>query len=376
VRTAPVRRLQRAAKWVGFSVLAACLAAAAPVAYVEGSCAGRTDPAWQGGSRFPAIPAEGYRRAAGDTYLAYPEAHLAHSHADLAAAIEGAGESGYGHATAISGYWSSLCGATRAASRTGDVTPARRVGSHAAGLGFTAQMAVSGLYERSIGALSAWWRGPVRTAEDDFEARAASAFAESLHRAPWYAHAFTADLSGLWGDVPFEPSVRAVERRLALTLGYAGRSLLSWAAASAVGFAGEAGTGPETIRSVVEGVDVTDAAADPRLAPIGSLPPRNGVAPVLVETPRNPAFTEVLRGLGGRGRTVVEIAGNRRILTTVLVPEGREVAFDGAYPLFTVPVPSRPGWRRVGYDSEVGTLLRQIRSAEAQGGRFERAYDY
>ncbi|MEG8007461.1 hypothetical protein U2444_14780, partial [Listeria monocytogenes] len=86
---------------------------------------------------------------------------------------------------------------------------------------------------------------------------------------------------------------------------------------------------------------------DPRITPLGPVPTGDGVPAVLIETPRYRAFTEILRGLGARNRTVLEIAGNRRILTTILLPAGTEIAIAGAAPLFAMPIQSQPGWRRV-----------------------------
>ena len=119
-----------------------------------------------------------------------------------------------------------------------------------------------------------------------------------------------------------------------------------------------------------------NAAADPRITLLGPVPAGDGGPAAPMETPRYRAFTEIVRGLGARGRTGLEIAGNHRILTTVLLPPGRTVTLAGAEPLFAMPIQSEPGWQRVGYDTAVEQLVAQIRAVEAAGGRFEHAYDY
>nr|WP_244435254.1 hypothetical protein [Methylobacterium sp. B34] len=151
---------------------------------------------------------------------------------------------------------------------------------------------------------------------------------------------------------------------------------MKWAYAQ--GIAWLAGMDPAglTIRSVVAGLDAGDAAADPRITLLGPVPAGDGGPAALMETPRYRAFTEIVRGLGARGRIVLEIAGNHRILTTVLLPPGRTVTLGGAEPLFAMPIQSEPGWQRVGYDTAVEQLVAQIRAVEAAGGRFEHAYDY
>ena len=80
--------------------------------------------------------------------------------------------------------------------------------------------------------------------------------------------------------------------------------------------------------------------------------------------------------LGVRGRTVEEIAGNRRILATVLVPAGTSLDAAGARQIFSLEIQARPGWRRIGLDIEVPQLTAVIAAVEARGAKFEHAYDY
>ena len=366
-----MRRLKRVAVWAAIGLAGLALACAIPVATIEGTCAVSPDPSWQGGSRFGLAP-EGYKRAAGDSYLTFPEWNIVHAYADLAGVTQSASESAFDYLSAISGFWTSLCGTTRAASRTGDVTAGQKATNYIIGVSFTAEMAIQGAYERSLGALTAWWRGPEPTAEDRFNARLLAEYAVFLRQTPWFRYPFGAELARLWREVPFEPSIRALERRAALSLQYG----VKWAYAQAIGWLAGIDPAVLTIRSVVDGLDAGDVAADPRITPLGPVPTGDGGPAVLIETPRYRAFTEILRGLGARNRTVLEIAGNRRILTTILLPAGTEIAIAGATPLFAMPIQAQPGWRRVGLDTEVTSLVNQIRFVEARGGRFEHAYDY
>lgn len=365
------RRWRMAIRRAGAGLALLALACLLPVAAIEGGCTVQPDPALQGGSRF-GIAAAGYKRAAGDSYLTFPEWHIVYAYADLAGVTQASSESAFDYWAATAGFWTSLCGATRAASRTGDVTAGQTVTDYIIGLSFTAEMLIRGAYERTIGAVTAWWRGPEPTEEDRFNARLLADYAVFLRQTPWFRYPFDRELSRLWHEVPFVPSVRAVERRGVLTLQYG----VTWLYAQ--GMAWLAGMDPAvlTIRSVVAGLDATDVAADPRITLLGPVPNGAGGSAALMETPRYRAFTEVVRGLGARGRTVLEIAGNRRILTTVRLPADRPVVLDGAEPLFAMPIQSEPGWRRVGYDTAVEELAAQIHAVEAQGGRFEHAYDY
>src|ERR1700744_2501754 len=94
---------------VRFGWVVACLAALllvaaiAPIAVVEIGCGrGAPLPAPQ---TTLAITDSGYRRAAGDSYLTYPEWYIVHAYADLAGVTRQSSESRYGYAQAIRTFW-------------------------------------------------------------------------------------------------------------------------------------------------------------------------------------------------------------------------------------------------------------------------------
>ena len=67
------------------------------------------------------------------------------------------------------------------------------------------------------------------------------------------------------------------------------------------------------------------------------------------------------------------VVGGR--LVTVLVPPDKTIDFGGAREIFSSPVQARPGWRRIGLDTELKTAAGLIALVEGQGAIFERAYD-
>jgi hypothetical protein len=231
-------------------------------------------------------------------------------------------------------------------------------------------MTVIGAYERSIGALTAWARGSRRTAEDEFALNVADDYAAFLNQTPWYRYPFFPTLARFWRETPFGEGnlLRSAERRLALTLEYGGKGLY------AIPIGALAGVSPAdlTIMSVVSPLEPDDLAADTRIKKLRDL----GDKATLIETPRYQELTDIIRKLGARGRDVLEIAGNRRILTTIIAPDGAKLNTPGATALFSIPIQSRPGWRRIGLDTEVQALARQIQDVEKQGAQFEHAYDY
>lgn len=362
-----MRRLRKGFRIAGIGLLAAAAAAALPILWVETSCSG---PAAPSAAEAPAVPDAGYRRLEARSYLSYPEWYIVHAYEDFAGVLRQADEARFGYLASIRGFWSSLCGANRIAARSGGGDLQMKTMLYTIGLSFTAEMAVKGLYETTLGRLFAWLRGPERTEEDRFALRVAEDYARFLQQTPWYEYPFAAEVARLWRETSFEgPDLaRKAERRLALSAEWGVKAGYAALLRKAAGLA----PADLTIRSVVLGLDATDLAVDPRIAVVADL----GGGRTLIETPRYRAFSEVLRGLAGRGRTVVEIAGNDRILVTALVPPGKNVDMPAADTIFALPIQSRPGWRRVGLDAEVPRLAALIGALERQGAVFEHAYDY
>jgi hypothetical protein len=198
----------------------------------------------------------------------------------------------------------------------------------------------------------------------------ADEYAAFLRQTPWYQFPFGTRLWQFWTRTPLWGGniIRKIERRFCLTLEYAGKAM--YARIIALG-AGASGPVALRLRSVVSGLDASDAAADNRITVVRSL--ANGAE--VIETPRYRAFTEVLAGLATRGREIVEIAGNDDVLITVLAPQERASDKLGKQ-LFEVPIQARPGWRRIGLDVKVASLASILRQLPANGMELEHVYDY
>jgi hypothetical protein len=357
--------LKRLALALAVLVAVILVAAAVPIVYVETGCGSGATPATPG--NVLDIREPGYRRAEGDSYLTYPEWYIVHAYADLAGVTRQSSESGYDYLDAVTTFWSSLCGATETARRTGPVTLDQRVTNYIIGVSFSLEMAVQGLYERSIGALTAWLRGEQKTPEDAFNQRFLDEYAAFLEQVPWYQYPFKQELTRFWRETPWAPGsrVRSAERRVALSLEYGLKDVY------AVGIGALAGYSPAdlTIMSVIK---PSAAAAVKDVTTIRALD--GGL--VLVGTPRYRAYTNILREWANNGTAVVEIAGNRRILTTVLAPARAALEAPGGTRIFVIAIQAKPGWERLGFDTDVAMITRQIIAVERQGAVFEHAYDY
>ena len=259
------------------------------------------------------------------------------------------------------------------------------------GSSFTAEMAVQGSYERTIGALTAAWRGSARTKEDEFNQALLDDYAKFLEQTPWYQYPFSDKLSVLWKDVPFELSLRSIERRFSLSLQYGVKSIY----AKAIGALAGLSPADLEIGSVVIAPSAQALPSDGHIRVVREVRTSDGKQGVLIVTPRYQEFTDIIREIGAKNLRFGEIAGNTRILTTVLVPptigngvsltaDGRLASdtggglliIGGVRQIFETEVQSMPGWRRVGYDTDVATVATFAARVGETGIRFEHAYDY
>src|ERR1700678_600481 len=109
---------------------------AAPSVYVDTSCREPTTSVAADPSPYQ-IEDPGYRRAEGDSYLTYPEWYIVHAYTDLAGVTRQSSESAFDYSASVTGFWSSLCSATKTASAIGPVTLDQRITDYIIGLSFS-----------------------------------------------------------------------------------------------------------------------------------------------------------------------------------------------------------------------------------------------
>ena len=363
--------MRRWSRRLALALVALVVLAAVPILWIEGVCAAGRDGIVR--ARAPLVADPGYARRESDSYLSFPEWHIVYAYEDLAGVLRDGGRpSRFAYWRQIAGFWRSLCRLMHVATARGPVGGDTRIMLYTIGWSFTAELAIKGLYEETVGRLFEWWRGPSLTAEDAFVAADATAYARFLHQTPWYAYPFGGRLDAFWRETPWSGPhlARKLERRAVVSGEYGVKAvygaLIGWASATALGEA------DLEIHTVVAGLQPADLAAAPAIRVVRHL----GGGRTLIRTPRYQVYTDLLVGLARRGVRVLEIAGNDRILMTVLLPAGPVPTPAGATELFVVPVQSGPARRRLGLDAEVEHLTETIRALEASGAVIEHVYDY
>jgi hypothetical protein len=317
------------------------------------------------------LPPQAHRNLV-DTYLTFPEWSIVHAYEDLAGVMRKGSESDFGYRASVSGFWSNLCSLSAHASRQGEIKPEMKAMLYIIGVSFSAEMAVKGLYESTIGRLTAWIRGPDRTGEDDFALKIADDYAMFLRQTPWYDYPFWPTLRRFWSETEIGKTswVRSIERRVALTLEYGVKSVY----ARAIGLLAAADPARLTIDTLVTDMSRDRLAADPAVTVKGET--ANGI---WVETARYRAYTQFLQRIAAAGGRIREIAGNDRIFVTVIQnteKPGEAKPPGDASVLLEVPLQSRPGFVRRGIVVPVMDLTDRMRQLERAGATFEHAYDY
>lgn len=303
------------------------------------------------------------------TFLTLPEWYIVYSADEYAAFIADQPPSAFPYARAILQFWGSyydVCAITRDRyTFNADYHLVLVV----IGASFTVENTVRGIYENTVGRLTELVSGGGQTAEDDYARRVAREYGTFLHTVPWYAFPFGEKLDGLWSSSSaWGPNiVRKWERRFALSAEYGIKGM--YAALIGQGTRSVYAADEHTLLAWVRG-DATafDGEPDARVLATSG-------ADMLVSLPRYEAFTQLVPRLARRGVEFVQIAGNERILVTVLAPTAAAGDIDGSL-VTTMPILTVPGEQRVAFEVPVASLSQVLRSLADGELRLEHVYDY
>ncbi len=323
----------------------------------------------------PLTPVE-HRRTPDQTFLTFPEWYLVHSPAEYAAYLgRGSTPSGFPLFSHIGQFWQSY----RAVGDEISKYPFN--GSYhlmvmVIGTSTTVEYGLKGLYEHTIGRLAeATKTGDAPLPEERFAAAYAQAYVDFIRIDPWYLFDFWSQLKTLWSDVPWSgpDTLRRWERRFALSselLAKEGYARLIKLGTQSIYDA------PKPVTAVVLSQAAAADAGHPDYMPLAA---PAGSDAVLATIPRYEAFTAYSRWLAGQGIAFREVAGNRGdIVVSLLVPDDWRADSDAVRTLFTQPILTRPGTRRVVLATPVPQLAALLRQAESALGpsAIEHVYDF
>lgn len=314
-----------------------------------------------------AAPPE-HRRGPEQTYLTYPEWFLVHSPAEYAAYVREHTPTRFPFVGHIRQFWQSYGAVTRATKQY-PFNFGYHVMVSVIGISTTVEYGLRSAYETLLGRVSELAMRHGLSDEDRYGAAVAQDYVDFIRREPWYEYDFAARLRGLWTDTPLwgRDALRKWERKYALSTEYLVKAGYAWLIKKATRASYDVPLPvtavlldrlPEGIQRELPGIKLlSDTAEGP-----------------LVLVPRYDPFTLYASGLAARGAAFREIAGNRSdIVVSAIVPDAWQ---EAARVLFSQPILTRPGQKRVVLVVPVARLSETLNRLAATHARLEHVYDF
>jgi hypothetical protein len=244
------------------------------------------------------------------------------------------------------------------------------------GVSYTAEYFFKGLYESTIGAVTAWlttdgaWTA--RTAEDRFIQQVAQDYSTFIHATPWYEYTFGTRLKELWSLNRTEGGsvLRQWERRFEFTMELLFKSAWGWAIKQGT----QAGYDPEAmeIQAWVRQGTQDVAGIDPGIRVLQDLGGRS----LLVSLPRYEPFGRAVKTLLAHDARLVEVAGNESMLMTIIAPRDWEDLHHRGTQICKWTILTQPAYKRVALLVPVGQLHETLPSLEQEGIQLDHLYDF
>src|SRR3954465_11656096 len=265
-----------------------------PLAYIEGACRPASSAATTSGLAvtLPAIDEAGYRRKENNTFFTFPEWYIVYSFEDFGRFLDRSSESRFNYLGHIFGFWRSFCTINRAVPPSGESLADVKTMIYVIGISYSAEYAIKGLYENTVGRVFEWIRGEPRTPQDEYARAVLQDYAAFLYTIPWYKYPVREKLHGLLAiSAPTPSSVRTWERNFALGAEYFVKIGYAWLIQKALDASSD--DEPRDIMLVVAARPPEVLAKEPRIKPLRQLTPEWQ----LVQTPRYKDLTEIVLGL-------------------------------------------------------------------------------
>jgi hypothetical protein len=257
-----------------------------------------------------------YARPEDDTFLTYAEWYIVWSYQEKATWQQTHLPSGFPYFSAIEQYWSGYCCSY-------GVVHGRypfNFGDHlmlvVIGTSFTVEYGLKGAYENTVGRFTEWIGGREATDEDRYAARVAQEYGAFVQDRPFYEFPFFPALRKLWTDTKLlGPHVlRKWERKVWLSLDYGIEAVYC----GLIELASHAvyGVEEDVTYALIENTSDAVLAGIPAVRRVKSV----GTDSFIVRMPRYQKFTETADQLLRAHARFAEIAGNRQIMVTAVVP--------------------------------------------------------
>lgn len=325
---------------------------------------------WLVSNLHPLTPTE-HVRPADQTFLTYPEWFLVHSPAEIADYAHSRTTTTFPYMAHVRQLWQSYGIMYDQIRESFPFNTGYHIMIWVIGVSTTVEYALKALYETVVGRLTNPANGAVVTDEDRFNAQFTQDYVDFIRVRPWYEFDFTARIPKLLGGTSFfgDHFFRKLDRKYMLLT-----ELLVKAGYGYLIKLGTKASYDEALTTTAVIVDKlpptlpTSCTTTTQTYPDGS---------ALLMLPRYEAFHPAVSALVQQGVSFREIAGNNSaILLTLLAPETWQPVSPDFRLVFTQPIITKPGLKRVALVTTVGTLHRTVRYVDTQHVRIEHIYDF
>ena len=317
------------------------------------------------------IPME-HQRPEVSTYLTYPEWFIVYSSDEYARFLENKPPSGFPYFGSIKQYWGNYCQAYATTKARGEFSFGDHLMLFVIGWSYSAELGIKGIYENTVGRITEFSGSYPATQEDVYADKVAKDYVEFIRIRPWYEYNFAHAFGRLWQDNSFfgRHFVRKIERRLFLSTEYGIKTVYGWL----IGLGSHSVYGVEDIQTYA----IVKNSSDSIFSEFDSVKKikefDNGL--VLVSIPRYQPFSEIAPKFASKNIEFTDIAGNKEIFITALVP--RYLPFNPSLGnlVFETNILTDSSKKRIGISLPVESLSKSLISIEANGGSIEHVYDY
>ncbi len=225
------------------------------------------------------------------------------------------------------------------------------------GISYSSELFLKGLYENSVGRLTeSFLESEVPSLEmkvEEYIQKIASDYTDFVKLRPWYEYPFYSKLKEFWKikDGPNTSLIRRIERRIFFSV----ELLIKAIYGKLIGLGTESVYEPETLE-------------------VKAWVKENGRSKIL-SIPRYQTFTQTVPILVDKNISFVEIAGNRQILLTLIVP--KETNFwETETVLYEWEILTEPSLKRVALIAPIQKLHEILINANTNGYKLDHIFDY
>jgi hypothetical protein len=313
-----------------------------------------------------------YARGEDQSYLTVPEWYIVYSTDELGAHMSKSSATSFPYFEAIAQFWRGYYGMCHNTRDAYGFNSGYHLMLGTIGPSFTLEYAIKGVYEGTIGRLTAALSTPALAAEDRFAAETTRELGAFMHRIPWFEFPFGEKITALWAlKEPGNPNlIRKWERRLMLTADYGFKIAFGWVMRKGVAAAYE--TELLTIKFWVEDAAPAVLTKTPDAKVIKAIPGGGQI----IEAPRYDQFTQLALALSRDGARFREIAGNDTIVLSAIAPSTWTYVTGYGKELMRMPVVVDRAKSRALIEVPVERLSDCVRALERDGVVVERLYDY